>query len=710
MTQSNLRGGHSQNSATPTHSLVPVSSTDPELQIHGFRVLQRIGEGGMGEVYIAEQMQPIRRKVALKIIKRGLDSQEVVARFENERQALAMMDHQNIAKVFEAGTTERGRPFFVMEYVQGVAITEHCDRHRLSNHDRLELFARVCEGVQHAHQKAIIHRDIKPSNVLVTVQDGQAVPKIIDFGVAKATAQRLTERTMFTEFGQIIGTPEYMSPEQAEMTGQDIDTRTDIYSLGVLLYELLVGELPFNSEELRSLDSDSVRRKIREEDPPKPSSRVSMLTAESEKIGTNRQTDLGGLARQLRGDLDWIVLKALEKDRTRRYESAYGFAADVRRHLANQPVVASPPSTAYRFRKFVKRHRAGVITTATAAAALLAGLALAIFGFVNASHERDHKEAALAEAKTVTEFLAGMLAAVDPSAKGRDVTVRQVLDEASEQISPALTGQPLAEAHLRHTIGSSYLGLGLHAEAERHLPLAVELRSQYLGSQHSETLVSIDRLASLYLAQGRFQEAEAKYASLLAIRITMLGRQHRDAQWAAFGLANVFFQQGRFEEAEVIYQTALSVFRSSLGADHEDTLWAMFNLASCHWAKGEYGTAEPLYLRVLEGRTATLGTEHPDTIDAMNNLAALYHVQGRFVAAEQLYSQALEVGTRVRGAEHPETLVLLGNLGELRADQGRNDEARALLTQVIELKSRVLGVEHPSTTYSAEILARLDDA
>ncbi len=327
-------------------------------QIGPYRLLEKIGEGGMGEVWAAEQRVPVRRRVALKVIKRGMDTKQVIARFEAERQALAMMNHPAVAKIFDAGETPRGRPFFAMEYVEGVPITEHCDRQRLTLRERLELFVQVCAGVQHAHQKAIIHRDLKPSNVLVAIQDGMPVPKIIDFGVAKATAQRLTERTVYTELGVLIGTPEYMSPEQAEMTGESVDTRTDVYSLGVILYELLVGALPFDPKELRKAGFDEIRRKIREEEPSKPSTKVNTLDSErSNESLRRRRTDHSTLIRQLRGDLDWIAMKALEKNRSRRYGSPSELAADLERYLTNEPVVARPPSAGYRARKFARRHR-----------------------------------------------------------------------------------------------------------------------------------------------------------------------------------------------------------------------------------------------------------------------------------------------------------------------------------------------------------------
>jgi len=337
-----------------TETIPPSASESPET-IGNYRIIQKLGEGGMGEVYEAEQTEPIRRRIALKIIKWGMDTKQVVARFESERQALALMNHPNIAKVFDAGATEQGRPFFVMECVKGVPITEYCDKHKLNNRQRLELFNQVCDGIQYAHQKGIIHRDIKASNVLVMIQDDKPVPKIIDFGVAKATAQRLTEKSVFTEMGQLIGTPEYMSPEQAEMSGLDIDTRTDVYSLGVLLYELLVGVLPFESEDLRSAGFDEIRRKIREVEPPKPSTRLTTPGFDTAHALKNRQMDLSTLAKQLKGELDWITMKAMAKDRTQRYASASELAADVTRYLKQEPVVAGPPSATYRLRKYVRR-------------------------------------------------------------------------------------------------------------------------------------------------------------------------------------------------------------------------------------------------------------------------------------------------------------------------------------------------------------------
>ena len=421
--------------------------------ITNYRVLQRIGEGGMGEVFEAEQLEPVRRRVALKVLKGGLDSKEVVARFESERQALALMSHPNIARVFEAGVTDRQRPYFAMELVHGEPITDYCDRHRLRTLDRLELFIEVCVGVQHAHQKGVIHRDIKPSNVLVAVEDGRPVAKIIDFGVAKAIAQRLTERTVFTELGQWIGTPEYMSPEQAEMSGLDIDTRTDVYSLGVLLYELLAGARPFDSRTLRQAGFDEMRRRIREDEATRPSTKVSGLGDGSEAAARNRQVDVATLVQQLRGDLDWITLKALDKDRTRRYASPSELAEDVRRHLRFEPVVACPPTTLYKANRFVRRNRLVVVAGSLIAGALLLGLVLTSLALSRARAEAER-------ANQVTDFLELQVQELSPFAVRRATTTERMLDRAVERMEAELVGQDLVQARLMRRIGQGYRDLG----------------------------------------------------------------------------------------------------------------------------------------------------------------------------------------------------------------------------------------------------------
>src|SRR5438034_306481 len=371
------------------------SEEPPGARIGHYKLREKLGEGGCGVVYVAEQEEPVRRRVALKVIKLGMDTRQVVARFEAERKALAMMDHPNIAKVLDAGATETGRPYFVMELVRGIRITDYCDQNNLSPRERLELFIKVCHAIQHAHQKGIIHRDIKPSNILVTLHDGVPVPKVIDFGIAKATEGRLTDATVYTQLHQFIGTPAYMSPEQAEMSGLDIDTRSDIYSLGVLLYELLTGRTPFDAKELMESGLDSMRKTIREKEPVRPSTRLATLQGEElTTTAKRRSADTSKLLHQLKGDLDWIVMKCLEKDRQRRYETANGLAADLKRHLNNEPVVARPPSAAYRFQKLVRRHRVAFMAVVLISIALLLGVTVATWALVRERAARQREQAA----------------------------------------------------------------------------------------------------------------------------------------------------------------------------------------------------------------------------------------------------------------------------------------------------------------------------
>ncbi len=482
------------------HDQVPADPSkrgDPPKNIGAYRLLQKLGEGGMGEVWEAEQSEPIRRRVALKLVKWGMDTKEVLARFESERQALALMNHPNIARAFEAGATGDGRPFFVMEFVKGAPLTEYCDSQRLSTQDRLRLFLRVCRGVEHAHQKGVIHRDIKPSNILVAVEDGQSVPKIIDFGVAKAISQRLTERTLFTELGQWIGTPEYMSPEQAELTGLDVDTRSDVYSLGVVLYELLAGAQPFDSTELRTVGFDEMRRRIREDDPPRPSTRVSSLGDGSQVAAERRRTDIHGLTRTLRGDLDWIVMKALEKDRTRRYGSPSNLAADVERYLENKPVEASPPSAAYRLRKFVSRHRTGVFAGVALVVLLVAGVVGTTVGLLRAQREAD-------AVRKSADVLAGVIGTLDPSRPmGRALTMRQVLDLGTERVNTELEGMPRVQARLLATLGQAYFNLGHFEEARPLLERSLSIRSRELGADHPEvaSTLATSRVGSVLAGQ-----------------------------------------------------------------------------------------------------------------------------------------------------------------------------------------------------------------
>jgi serine/threonine protein kinase/tetratricopeptide (TPR) repeat protein len=699
-------------------------------RIDRYVIRETLGEGGVAVVYLAEQEEPVRRRVALKVIKPGMDSRQVIARFEAERQALAMMDHPGVAKVFDAGSTETGRPYFVMEYVPGVSITKHCDRQRLNVEDRLRLFTQVCEAVQHAHQKGIIHRDLKPGNVLVLVKDGQAIPKVIDFGVAKALHQRLTERTIFTEQGQLIGTPAYMSPEQAEMTAQDIDTRSDIYALGVLLYELLTGTLPFEAKRLSQAGLGEIQRIIRDEEPPKPSTRLSNDGDDSTAHAQICRADPRSLVRALRGDLDWIVMKALEKDRTRRYETAHGLALDIRRHLEHEPVQAGPPSRAYRLRKFVRRNRAGVAAGVVAALSLIAATAVSA-GF--ALSEAEQRRAAATErdiAEAINEFLNNdLLAAVAPSAeagKGKDVLMRDVLDVAAERIEAAsgaggrFEDMLLVEAAIRQTLGETYLALGEYRAARPHAERAWELRRQVLGEEHPETLKSVACLADVYHQQGRFSEAESLLLQTLAVSTRVRGEAHPDTLsflahlagiYRARGpyeraeplrrfvrdLASTYHKQRRDDEAELLDRDVLGIVQRVLGKEHVDALSFMGSVAWMNREEGHYDEADRLYLELLELRKRLQGEEHPDTIVSMRTIARLYNIRGHFDEAESLQLETIEMSERVLGKEHQLTLVWMNDLAGIYVNQGRYDEAESLYLQTLEKTKRVLGDTYPET-------------
>ncbi len=674
-------------------------------RIGRYKLLSVLGEGGMGIVYLAEQERPIRRQVALKVIKPGMDSARVNARFEAERQALALLDHPNIAHVHDAGTTENGRPYFVMEYVKGLPITEHCNNHKLTIENRLDIFRQVCLAVHHAHQKGIIHRDIKPSNILISTQNNQAVPKIIDFGVAKALSMPVTERTLATEASQLLGTPEYMSPEQADMVSEDIDTRSDIYSMGVLLYVLLTGVLPFDSDTLRTGGIDHIRQIIRETDPKTPSTRLLSLGEEAKKIAQNRRTEIATLAKKLHKELEWIPLKAMRKELAERYRSASEFADDIENYLKHAPLIAGPPGAVYQLKKFVRRNRVVVSAIAVVLMTLSAGIVTSTLFAARA--RRAH-----AESVAILDFLRNdLLAAVDPQqAQGDQVTVRYLLDAASESLEGQFDDRPLVEASIRLTLGDTYLGLGLFDEAVRHLRQTCRLRTEKLGEEHPETIYATFRLCGILWNAGRAAEAQPLCLKTVERSKRILGKGHRTTLLSMNILALMYETLADYGGAEQLFREILKTSRKALGQTDVITPLAVGNLANLLRRTGRYEEAEPLCLEALELRRQVFGEDHPYAIDSLRGLGLLRAEQGRYEEAEKLLTESLERRRRVQGPEHERAIRNVMYLGWVYSKQQRYNEAEKFLLDAFELSYRVLGPLDKSTTESIGKIVELYEA
>jgi non-specific serine/threonine protein kinase/serine/threonine-protein kinase len=654
-----------------------------------YHLVQKIGEGGMGEVWLAEQKEPVRRRVAVKLVKAGMNSREVIARFESERQALALMDHPAIAKVLDAGSTPQGGPYFVMEYVAGMPITSYSDKHKLTTRQRLELFVHVCEGVQHAHQKAIIHRDLKPSNILVTEVDGKPVPKIIDFGVAKALTQKLTAETMFTRVGAMIGTPEYMSPEQALSSGEDIDTRTDVYSLGIILYELLAGTPPI---DLRKIAFDEFLRRLREDDVPKPSTRIrTQDPATTTELAHKRQTESVALVKQVRGDLDSIALKALEKERSRRYGSPSDLAADLGRYLRNEPVLAVPPSAAYRARKFARRYRGALVTLCAFVVVLMAAAGVSIRQSVIARRQRDRADAEAAVAKAVNQFLQeDLLSAANPESQGGaetkpdpEVKARTLLDRAAAQAGKRFARQPLVESAIQHTIGKAYLGLGLNAEAERHLRRAYELSAAQRGTDDPETLDILMAISTAAVNQDKNTEAVAAAKAVLEGETRKLGPENSQTVVAMQNLGALYFQDSQYAEAEPLLKKALDLQSRRNGYDNIDTLNTSDSLAALYIVQSRYAEARALLVKGLESYRRLYGPAHPFTQREMFGLAKVVFGEGDYAQAEKLFEQVQAGDERAYGARHPNTLYSDSLLGQAYVEAGKAAQGIALLEKTL---------------------------
>ena len=673
-----------------------------------YTLVRVIGEGGFGTVYEARQERPLRRTVAVKVIKPGMDTRQVIARFEAERQALAVMDHPSIARVFDAGQTPAGRPYFVMERVDGVPINAYCDRERLSVAARLDLFAHVCQAVQHAHGKGVIHRDIKPGNVLVTVADGRPLAKVIDFGIAKAVDGTGVAGATFTDGPAFVGTPEYMSPEQAAGS-PDVDTRTDVYGLGVLLYELLVGATPFDAKVLRARAMDEMRRVIRDTDPPKPSTRLLSMKDELGSIAACRQAVPARLAGSLRGELDWIVMRAMDKSRHRRYATADALAADVRAYLADEPVAAGPESAAYRFRKFARRRRGLVATAAVVLASLLVGLGAASYGLVRAvhersraEHERDRAEQARAAAAEAGEqsaeggrLLDDMFASLDPQqTRGRPVLAREILDNAARRLDVSPPAHPLVEGSVRSVIGNAYSALGLYAEAEANLRRAVDLYRRARATADPVYAFSLSALGEALGQRNRLTGAKRALDEALPLQESLTGLSSVEAATVRATRADVLGRMGQWDAA-VAEQTAATVaIERALGPDHFRTLLQRQRLARMRASRGDLPGAEADLRRVLDRELRALGEDHPQTIMTLINLAV---VLGREHEADEAIAtarRAVALSRRVFGADHQHTIEATEALACDLFDAGQVAEADRAYADLFPRMRATLGDDH----------------
>ena len=694
----------------PTVGMGGAAGEFPGAIIGPYRLLEQLGEGGFGSVWLAQQQEPIRRQVALKIIKAGMDSEQVIGRFEAERQTLALLDHPGIAKVFDAGTTERGRPYFVMELVKGEQILKYCDRAQLDTRARLDLLTKVCQAIQHAHQKGIIHRDIKPGNVLVTVQEGVPVAKVIDFGIAKATSAEMTQLKHFTLHNEMIGTPLYMSPEQAAMTEVDIDTRSDIYSLGVLLYELLTGVLPFDAEKLIQKGFVEMMWVLREGEPPLPSTRVSGLGETAARFAAVRRSDVRHLASALRGDLDWIVMRCLEKDRERRYETAGALAEDIRRHLGHEPVAAGPPSAGYRLRKFARRNRTAVAAGLLVAAAMVLGAVGATWGLIQSRREQARTAAALAELEQVTAFQAGQLSEIDTRLMG--VRLREdIVAKRQSVLKAAGLGEPSIAARLTELdsalTGVNFTDVALKALDENIFERALATIEQDFADRPLIKARLLESVANSFVSLGLLSRATEPHTEALALRRSILGPDHPDTLQSLHNVGRMYWRQGRLDQAADAFREAMEGRRRSLGTDHPDTLASINAMGVLLRGRGELVQAEVFYREALEGRRRALGETHPDTLASVNNLGLLLREIGEFGEAERLFREVLTAYRETLGDEHRNTLAAVSNLGTVLLDLGKLEEAEPLFREVLTTQRLLLGSEHPNTLSSISSLASL---
>jgi eukaryotic-like serine/threonine-protein kinase len=644
--------------------------------IGSYRLLQKLGEGGMGQVWLAEQSAPLQRHVALKLIRWGTYDDSLIHRFQAERQSLAVMDHPTIAKVFEAGATPEGQPYFVMEYVPGVSITDYCDQKKLRVRDRLELFIKICEGVQHAHQKAIIHRDLKPANILVVEVDGKPSPRIIDFGLARAMGKQTN--SMHTKVGSFVGTPGYMSPEQCDPTAKDIDTRTDVYSLGVVLYVLLTGSLPFDTQHWKDKPFDEVLRRLREEDPLRPSTKVSGDRQTSSLTADARGTEPKQLVNQLRGDLDWITMKAVEKDRTRRYGTPSDLASDIARFLKNEPVTARPAGVSYRIQKYIRRHRYSVAGAGVFVALLISFAVMQNIQLRKIRRERDRED-------RIAEFMISIFKVSDPENRvGGKVTAQELLDNAAKDIDTSLSKDPEFQSRMLSVMGRSYMKLGLYPEAQSLFERGIKLSGSVLGQEDRATLHMMTDLGWTLFEEGRLSEAENLDRKVLETQRRVLGPEDQNTLGTMGNLAVTLCEEGRCSEAVKLGREHFEIKRRLFGPEDFYTLASMDNLAIMLARSNEYAEAERLGREALEIQIRVFGRENLGTLGVMTDLADIERDMGRNQEALRLYREALDVEQRVLGPAQPETAVTRYGLACILARGGQMDEALSNLQYAID--------------------------
>jgi len=680
------------------------STLDKPLSIGPYRIGEVLGEGGMAVVYSAEQLEPVRRMVAIKMIKPGMDSRQIIARFESERQALAVLEHGHIAKVFDAGTTDTGHPYFVMERVHGVSITEYCDRQRATTRQRVQLFIDVCAAVQHAHQKGVIHRDLKPSNILVADDAGAANVKVIDFGIAKAIGADQTERTQLTRIGQLMGTPQYMSPEQADWSALDVDTRADVYTLGVVLYELLTGALPL---DLKRVADYAVGVALRELDPPTPSKRITQLEAEQQQIAASRSTDVRNLRNSLQGDLDWVVMKAIAKDRAHRYESASALATDLQRFLDSLPVLARPPSTGYVLGRFMRRNRLMAGAVGVALLALVAGAVLATAGLVRALAAERRATAEAETSRQVANFLVDLFEVSDPGeARGNTVTAREVLDKAAVKIDRELATQPQVRAQLMATIGRVYMELGLYKEA---LPLAEQaLAARRTHSPHSiDVADSLDQVGELRTLLSKPAEAAPLHREALALRQAIDTEPNSAQAQTLQDIGVSWMQQELFDLAIESLLESRRIQQSITSSPAKQRASVAYYLGDSYYYKDQLRRAEQFYLEAVEILRNEVGSDHPQLATTLSSLGILFKNTGRYREAQGAFDEALGIYRATLGERHPLLASVLNNIALLQRATRNFDTALATAKEAVSIDRETLGEEHEETNIVRINLGRI---